>query len=204
MSFLSNYLWIFMIIILVALAVIGYIAEKNDFINKQTNKKKDQNNIDFNQIAETGVNPENTVSEQAPSVNDVDIFSEPQNEDLNKGLNDAFEATMDDSEKKKNSKKTTRKKKTKSTESISELKSTNESNNDEIPSDLYTPLENNTQKSNEEEIPNDLYAPLEGSVEKNNSEEIPSELYAPLETLQSTDEKVVDFSDDDDDEVWKF
>ena len=78
-------------------------------------------------------------------------------------------------------------------------KSDESTSKEEVPSELYAPLEDSTSK---EEISSE---PLEENTSK---EEVPSELYAPLEENTSkeeipSEEKVVDFSDDDD-EVWKF
>lgn len=201
MDFFSSYMWIIGLCVVIILAVIGFIADKTNFIDKQSKKRNSKKTEE--------------------TVNNTDSSSVG---DLNRGLNDAFVNSISQNNGADNIAQNTQTsedvfadlaqdtkpedKNEVPSELFEPLGDTKKTDDENIPSDLYEPIEESSKKPVEESIPSDLYEPLEGSVksteEKNNDSEVLTDLSEQNNNQVSTDEQVVDFSSTDDDEVWKF
>ena len=197
MDFFSSYMWIIGLCVVIILAVIGFIADKTNFIDKQSKKRNSKkteetvNNTDSSSVGDLnrGLNDafvnsisQNNGADNIQTSEDVfaDLAQDTNPEDKNEVPSELFEPLGD----------------------------TKKTDDENIPSDLYEPIEESSKKPVEESIPSDLYEPIEESVksteEKNDDSEVLADLSEQNNNQVSTDEQVVDFSSTDDDEVWKF
>lgn len=185
---INNYIWIIVISIILVMALIGYLAEKTDFIHENKQKKKEHKKVIEEERKPKEVE---TPKSEIPDTPLVSPVAEVNSTTDSLGFEDPFAMTSD----------------TVSAEKIAEPKTEDNSNTEvnsepvsnasedtKIDESLFAPVEK--PKFGEEfSVPEDYIhhdekeEPQEGQVAKENNQVAPLEPLEPLESLEDVSEK---------------
>lgn len=154
-EYMKDYIWVLVIAILVILALIGYIADKTNFINKQNGRKDSKDDKE-------------NLSKQK-----VEIMP-----NLNKGINDAYTQTTEEKKEEKpinddifaSIKPSEEKAEDVPSDLYTPLENKVEDNlTSEIPSELYAPISDYKQDNNDDSEP---VINTKQDYDSNNSEQV--------------------------------
>lgn len=218
LSFIEeNYIWILVAIVVILMTIIGYIADKNDFMSKNKKDKKKNNNQEQNLYTQKEVE-ENPVQKEFmdgdfkenyenDSLDDkIDIAQEKELEEMeNSNQEQLFGTDVNEEEKDlfDNNIDITRESFNSDIEEkdLSDIMETNNISNINDGTKEIDALDNNIE-NNDENI-EDLYVGLDGTPNAFNEQQATIDIELPeINGLEQNNYE--DNSDESDDDMWKF